>query len=153
MSGVKILFADCDGVLNNQQTFSRQPGESDPIDPAMLDRVKRIIAETGCKIVLSSTWRKFDRSMKKVQSFLPILDITPDMMLSGGASACERGHEIKAWLDKQNFKSNFWVSKYAILDDSNDMLESQIPNFFRTDWMIGLTDEITDRVIKHLNAD
>lgn len=142
----RILFVDVDGVLNNQQTFARNLHETDPIDMAMLERVKRIIAETGCKIVLSSTWRLNDRSLKKVQSFLPILDITPD---KGNSS---RGSEIEDWLTRQSLKSNFWVSRYAILDDSNDMLEGQQPNFFRTDWLIGLTDDIADRVITHLNS-
>lgn len=147
----KILFLDCDGVLNSQQTFSRQYGESDPIDPEMIDRVRRIIAETGCKIVLSSTWRMNDKATRKVNSFIPIMGKTPYIPKLGGSEACERGYEIKSWLNRQALKSDFVVSNYAILDDSNDMLDSQQPNFFKTDWMIGLDDYTTNKVIEFLN--
>lgn len=40
--------------------------------------------------------------------------------------------------------------RYAILDDSSDFLWGQ--HLFRTTWAEGLTDEIADQVIAHLNG-
>lgn len=38
----------------------------------------------------------------------------------------------------------------SILDDDSDMLEEQMPNFFRTSWQEGITEEIAKRVTEHL---
>jgi hypothetical protein len=56
-----------------------------------------------------------------------------------------RGTEIKTWLD-----SHQDVSCYAILDDNTDFLVGQ--PLFKTSWDKGLTEEIAEKVISHLNA-
>jgi hypothetical protein len=134
---MKILFLDCDGVLNSKQTFMSHQRQMDPIDDDMVKRVKSIIKETGCKIVLSSVWRNHEYSKNKVNKKIKIYDVTPN--LSGF-----RGSEIKAWLDKHND-----VTKYAILDDDSDMLPDQ--PLFQTSFETGLTDEIVQKVINYLN--
>lgn len=89
------------------------------------------------------------------------MDVTPYLPLSGGAEMCERGKEIKAWLDKWDEGTlrnapkhtsilNETVTAYAILDDDSDMLPEQMPNFFKTSWATGITEEIADAVEKHL---
>ena len=136
---MKILFLDCDGVLNSQQTFKTTKQRIDPLDDAMVKRVQRIRKETGCKVVLSSVWRKYDASRKKVHRRIRLLDVTPN--LRGEL----RGEEIKAWLD-----AHTGVTRYAILDDDSDMLKGQ--PLFQTTFKEGLTEEITQQVIKYLNA-
>ena len=111
--------------------------------------VDRIIQATGCKVVLSSTWRLFEESRKEVaKQVCEFIDVTP-RLFSGIYAPKERGHEIKQWLDQHPE-----VTRYAILDDNSDMLEEQLPNFFKTEWFGdgGLNQEIADRVIAHLNA-
>lgn len=148
---MKIIFLDIDGVVNCQDTFFRTKDERDNlfcIDPYMALLIGRIIEATDAKIVLSSSWRHHPDGIAVVEKRVwKILDITPTMPRPSGTGVeyCERGKEIKAWLDKHPE-----VTKYAILDDDRDMLPDQ--PFFKTSWKIGLTDEIAAKVIDHLNS-
>lgn len=139
---LKILFLDIDGVVNCSSTRQRHRGFIG-IDPYMALLVGRIsLAVEDLKVVLSSSWRNFgDGGREEVASqVLPIFDITPNL-------GTIRGEEIKAWLD-----AHPEVTKYAILDDDSDMLEEQLPNFFKTTWEEGITTEIAKKVIDHLNS-
>ena len=55
---VKVLFLDIDGVVNNEYT-RRKFGDFITLDPARVALVQRIVRNTGCEIVLSSSWRLF----------------------------------------------------------------------------------------------
>ncbi len=137
---MKVLFLDIDGVVNCQKTFMTDKRQMYPLDKYMAFLVGRIVLETNCKVVLSSAWRNHPDGISAVEdSVVSIIDKTPNNR-SG-----IRGNEIKSWLDKHQE-----VEKYAILDDDSDMLEEQIPNFFKTNWLTGLTDEIAQSVIEHL---
>lgn len=138
---MKILFLDVDGVLNSHKTGGRYA-----LKRACLKRLEKIVKETGCEIVLSSTWRKDEYALKRLKRVLQyrgikIKDTTPILNT-------ERGVEIQAWLVK-NIGSEEKV--FAILDDDSDMLEHQLPHFFQTDGEYGMTDTIAYRVIQHLN--
>lgn len=135
---MKILFLDVDGVLNNGATcFS---GGHWPIDPNCVRILHRIIEATGCQIVLSSSWRHTSQGRAKVRKAVKYIDIT-----DGGTGV--RGKQIRSWL-----QANPEVTKYAILDDDKDMLEEQLPSFFQTSFQKGLTEEIANQVIYHLNS-
>ncbi len=141
---MKILFLDIDGVVNCATTNFKT--DLWPLDRYMAFLVGKILLDTGCQIVLSSTWRHHPEGVAIVEKHIgKVLDITP----RGGEI---RGEQIKAWLDSQSVKSDFFVEKYAILDDDSDMLEEQMPNFFKTSWQTGLTDEIANKVTEHLNV-
>lgn len=142
---MKVLFLDCDGVLNSEANMKQGLFNTIfPVDQYMAFLVGKIQLETDCKVVLSSSWRHHKESVDRIhKQLVPIYDITPD----NPSGVYERGHEIKAWLDNCKYK----VERYAILDDDSDMLPEQLPNFFKTDWKTGLTDEITLKVIDHLN--
>ena len=137
--GLKIIFLDVDGVLNCKETINRYDGFIG-IDPFLVAIFNRIIFATDAKIVLSSTWRlgKFSRDEVR-QRVMDFIDVTPE--LKG-----VRGLEINTWL-----KDHPEVKKYAILDDEGDFLTGQ--PLFQTTWEKGLTDEIANKVIKHLNSD
>lgn len=135
---MKILFLDADGVINCLSNFSRPHQGVYQIDPDMMARVQRIVRETGCKIVLSSSWRMDADGRVAIQKHVKLLDITP---VQGGL----RGGEVRQWL-----RWNPDVTVYAILDDSSDFYGYQ--PLFRTRWDTGLTDEITQQVIDHLNG-
>lgn len=137
---MKILFLDIDGVVNCSKTKQRHRCFMG-IDPVMAFRVGKIVLETDCKIVLSSSWKHFKDGVAEVEKQVhKIYDTTIDLPDK------ERGYEIKEWLDRND------VERYAILDDDSDMLPEQKDNFFKTDWDIGITDEIMNKVIKHLNT-
>ena len=58
---MKVLFLDVDGVLNRCGK-SAQGLEEDKV--ALL---KQIVAATGCRIVLSSTWRKTQHQRERIE--------------------------------------------------------------------------------------
>jgi hypothetical protein len=63
---VRVLFLDIDGVLNKVDTNhcvtpTAQELLPIPIEPDCMTRLNHLIAETGCKIVISSSWRNFAR--------------------------------------------------------------------------------------------
>lgn len=149
---MKVLFLDCDGVINCEGTFQKEHDSWFPTDAYMAFLVGRIEMNTSCKVVLSSSWRHHKDSVEYINKrIVPILDITGDEphddSLPDGSGNMQRGREIKAWLDKHPE-----VTRYAILDDDSDMLPEQLPNFFQTSWKEGLTTEISEKVIKHLNT-
>lgn len=143
----KILFLDIDGVCNNQKTRERQ-GDTKfiGIKPELAERVRRIVRETDCDVVLSSSWRLFPASKEWAEEHVcKFIDQTVDMQKGKVWGVTERGHEIREWLDR-----HVEVERYAILDDNSDFLKGQ--HLFKTTWELGLTDEIADAVIAHLNA-
>jgi hypothetical protein len=132
----KIMFLDIDGVLNSRRTciafdgFPHSFSDSDLVkfDWVAVGLISNLCRETGCKIVLSSTWRYDYTAEQCAEAFdLPIIDITPNLMRG-------RGWEIAEWLEDHPE-----VTTYAIVDDIADMRPSQQQNFVQTDEMLGLT--------------
>ena len=144
---MKVLFLDIDGVCNNRKTRERQGNTKFiGIKPELAERVRRIVKETGCDVVLSSSWRLFPDSAKWAEDHVcKFIDKTID--LQGGAvfGVTDRGYEIKEWLDRHPK-----VTQYAILDDDSHFLPHQW--LFQTTFAEGITDDIADAVINHLNA-
>lgn len=140
----KLLFLDIDGVCNSEQFAIRNPkGGAIGIDayPAFL--VGKIQLDTDCEVVLSSTWRLWEDTRNEVrEKVVQFVDVTPDLR------GRPRGEEIAKWLKDNNAED----AVYAILDDDPDMLDSQLPNFFKTTWDAGLTEDIAKAVTEHLNA-
>jgi hypothetical protein len=66
--GEKILFLDMDGPLRSGRCYFGESliyyGDRDfeRLDPLALDCVKRIVAKTGCKIVMNTTFNKHDEA-------------------------------------------------------------------------------------------
>ncbi len=147
----KILFLDIDGVLNNHDTFKKSLGRHQTnklIDPYMALLLHRIIEATGCEVVLSSSWRHFNKGQPVKEAGIPFIDIT------GDCCSGVRGVEINDWINvtlPYEVRSDPSQFRYAILDDDSDMLLSQKDNFFQTTFEDGLTDDIAKLVIEHLN--
>lgn len=151
---MKILFLDIDGVCNSEESFKKgnsamKGGRENHIDAYMAFLVGKIQLDTDCKVVLSSSWRHHPESVKFInERVVPIHDIT------GHCCTGIRGAEIHQWLQKnvKGFSSTYDGDfRIAILDDDNDMLLWQKDHFFKTSWKTGLTDEIANKVIEHLN--
>jgi hypothetical protein len=166
METKKIIFLDLDGVLN---VYSQGHDEYGSIfHQHLVDNLKRVIDETGAKIVISSTWRFGGlQRMKDMWEFrgLPgeVIDITPDCndLFNEGSfewlDQIERGHEVEYWLNEHPE-----VEQYVIFDDDNDFLIHQRGNFVRTanninhpdcvDIGYGLTNECANRAIRILKS-
>lgn len=138
----KILFLDVDGVLNCINRWKGPHGKD--LDTVCLDNLKSIVANTDCQIVLSSTWRiLIETYTDLVDTFklhnLSIMDKTPQYVGKW------RADDINEWL------ANNPTDKFAILDDDRDAGFGLEEHFFKTSAKEGLTKEIADKVIQHLN--
>ena len=166
----KIIFLDIDGVLNpvhymnaTYKMWKASFGEIKSHDEygqlffyQNCDALKKIIDETGAKIVISNTWRMAGESeMKALWKHRnlagEIIGITPnevDVVNNGIAKFYDevcRGDEIKLWLN-----TNF-TGKYVIIDDTKDMLKEQEPYFVVTNSYCGLTLKDAKKAIEILN--
>lgn len=131
---MKILMLDCDGVLNSQRSaiafegYPMSTNDLNRLDRVAVGLIQKLCEETGCKIVLSSSWRfnkDWDKLGEKLQ--LPIIDRTSVVQM--GSS---RGAEIDEWLKEYS------VEKYAIVDDIDEFTEEQHKYFVQTDPKNGL---------------
>lgn len=134
---MKVLFLDIDGVVNCATTAQRW-GSFIGIDPLMSFTVGKIQLDTGCEIVLSSSWRHTPDGIKEVEKLFNLYSMTP------GSKTGFRGDEINMWL-----KDHPEVTRYAILDDNSDFYPAQM--LFKTSWSTGITDEIAKQVTDYLN--
>lgn len=146
---MKVLFLDIDGVCNSAEYMVRLGKQSfwHDTDPELVKLVRRIITETKCDVVLCSTWRLYPEAREVVKrDVCHFIDVTKDMQRGAKWGVVERGHEVQEWLDRHPA-----VTQYAILDDNSDFLPHQW--LFQTTWDYGITSEIAEAVINHLNAE
>ena len=176
---MKVLFLDIDGVLNSQNWFGymhycikndmynrvmnfvETPDEYTEYKLTMLDdraiaNLNRIVEETGCKIVLSSSWRclwnpkENDKILEalKLKGFkYDFYGMTPRIPQKDFGQ--ERGIEIQTWMDKGS--ENNEIQSFVILDDDNDMLPEQMNNFILVNNQYGLSDIDVFKAIEILN--
>lgn len=144
---MKILFLDIDGVCNSAAYAERRKkGGLLGIDPAPAALVRRIVKETGCNVVLSSTWRLYDKARADVRrDVCSFIDCTRNLQAGSKRGRVLRGEEVAEWLHRHPA-----VKQYAILDDDSDFLPNQW--LFKTTFKEGLTEDIAQAVIDHLNA-
>lgn len=162
---MKIIFLDIDGVLNSEETALAwnkiTPGqgygghfpETKEISvndvkwgETLFKNLRKIVEDTGAKIVISSTWRLHFSLAKFKEMFAlygwqdpPIIDATNNW-------GHIRGDQIQAWLDNHED-----ITHYVILDDASDMLPSQNQFLVQTDYRTGLQIEQEERAIQLLN--
>lgn len=149
---MKVLFLDIDGVLNSRAYVYRMRAKDKKyrlwldVDPIAVELLRRIIKETDCKVVLSSTWRLYKDSRDMVRDkVVRYIDCTADLQRGSKRGIVPRGEEVDLWL-----KQHPEVTHYAILDDDSDFLPNQW--LFKTTFDTGLTEDITQAVIDHLGA-
>jgi len=145
---MRVIFLDIDGVLNSSRTaVAYQQMLQRDLDPVAVRMLHRLVMTCEASIVVSSVWRLGDDWRELVWSCLraagwpveyyrwlrdndyygesPLIDRTD-------RSGPTRGHEIQRWLDDHPE-----VTDYLILDDDNDMLESQQDRFINVDHRVG----------------
>ena len=139
---MNILFLDIDGVLTSMKSQAGPKVEIlwsleeerlvDDFDPDCIDRLKRILKETGASVVISSSWRErftLETLIKHFEGFgvTGIIGMTPVLK-------DHRGKEIQAWLDEHKD-----VDRFVILDDYNDMVHLS-PYLIRIHWKTGIAE-------------
>jgi hypothetical protein len=149
---MKVLFLDIDGVLNCLGDEDGNGGTTEQfqgfigLDSRLIAIYKAMLSRVDVTVVLSSSWRVFPDLLEYLNEHgVYFHDITvwtdPELDLL-------RGHEIQLWLNEYP-----GVSRYAILDDESDhILEHQLPNFFQTSYETGITQEVADRIVAHLTG-
>jgi len=169
---VKIVFLDCDGVINQG---------AGPWLPANVRELNRITDMTGAKIVVHSSWR-YGRDLEEIRDILrrrgatvtgEVLDLCP---VPSGAEkrdsgiivlsdedfarfakglptkwAYERPAAIQAWLDRH---PKIKLTDIVILDDcaADPGMAHLNRRFVRTQGDVGLTKELADRAILMLKG-
>lgn len=129
----KFIFLDIDGVMNSNLFYSERTQDK---------RYNELLKFHPQRLA----WR-FDDNLQEVFTLSGIEQRISDR--TPWSKDRFRGSEIQEWLDKQTEPYG-----YVILDDDNDMLDSQLPYFIQTDWLKwGLSDEDVEQAIHILNAD
>lgn len=171
---VKVLFLDIDGVLNSNEHDKTMPNgkaghapglwEDATQDivrwcPMMLARLRRIVARTDCRIVISSNWRVHYPPAHMVwkwkQMFgvygwtdAPVIGATLKLPQKFGqvlnGEQTFRGEEVRLWI-----KEYGPVPAYVCLDDHENFYPKQ--PLVQTDPDVGLQDEQVERCIEILN--
>lgn len=159
----KILFLDIDGVLNCMMPTPSDECEWVDLDewryglnPQLVARLRFIIANTNCKIVISSSWRHHtnyapyqpDRNWRDVLA--EKLHRTRDEVFAGETgydNEGRRGIEINQWLESHP------IDAYCVVDDEVVDILPYIDNskVVKTDMKYGLTIEDAKRIIDVLN--
>ena len=160
----KIIFLDIDGVLSPQWWNSDKQSDNYGclFDAKAVANFAKIIEKTDAEIVVSSSWKLMGfqalQDMWKDRK-LPgkIIDITPDYMSdellmkedsTNVDYLFERGSEIQGWLLLHGDD----VSRYAIIDDMDDILPEQQSHFVQTDPEVGITNDDVKKVVHLLNT-
>lgn len=144
---MKIIFLDFDGVLNSIEFLATEPHRLNRLDPAAVGRLNAIIARSGAKVVVSSSWR-VKRSVDDLRLLLTdlgfvgeVIDRTPEMAAGFMDPLAMRSREIQAWIDACAEP----IESFVVLDDA--ILEDMAQNHVKTEFSTGLRDEHIDAAL------
>lgn len=156
----QVLFLDIDGVLNCMTPIPSDDHEWVDLDewryglnPQLVARLRFIMSNTNCRIVVSSSWRLHetyapyqpDRNWRDVLA--EMLHRTRDEVFAGQTGHDQmgrRGMEIKQWLSEHPE-----VDAYCVVDDEVVDIVPYVDNsrVVKTDMKYGLTIEDARRII------
>ena len=154
----KVIFLDLDGVLNSRAyDRERDCTKQTYIDETRLPLLKRIVDETGAKIVFSSSWREhWDKNSANCDEDgvyinecfskydLKIFDKTP--VIKGADKSDEISYYLEMYLGE--------IDNYVILDDENfDWTDAMRLHVIKTNAFIGrgLNEEHVRKTVEILN--
>lgn len=162
---MKVLFLDIDGVLNSgryfgvrsKRAYRRERGTrkanlgderfAEMIDPEAVILLNEITKRTGCKFVISSSWRGAWTCVEIVamlgsRGFVgEVIGATPLEVVPPSGFAPARGFEIQTWLDEHPE-----VKAFAIVDDVSDMAHL-LPRLVQTSTADGFQAEHVELVV------
>lgn len=149
---MKVLFLDIDGVLCLYARGVKnwgQSAEDDAFDSGCCRRLKEIVDATGCKLVLSSSWRLEKQDIYTLLRQLAPYGITRDDFLGKTPLGQKRGDEIMTYLQRHPE-----VDTFLAVDDE-DFADNCFPadKLLRTRQESGITPAIRDRAVRILNGE
>ena len=144
---MKVIFLDIDGVvcLHKDKDWDN---EEEIFDAACCRKPQEIVSATGCKLVLSSSWRLFPESIRSMFRQFKAFGITRENFLGRTPLRGERGDEIMAYLKKRP-----QIETFVALDD-----ERFYSRAFPQDRLIltkpesGITENVKNACIRKLNG-
>jgi hypothetical protein len=144
---LKIVFLDFDGVLVTPASSFRRSRTGTVADPDAVQALNYLIAETGARLVITSTWR-LEYSLSELLELLRSWRVQADI-LGVSPSGASRGDEIQEWLDK--FSGPAPVDAFVILDDLTEMgkLSSRL---ISTEFETGLTMDHARQALEFLKT-
>lgn len=159
-SPIKVLFLDIDGVLatwwsyKNQRPGSRNGRRRIPFYQDCVKNLNRIIEETGCKIVMSSTWR-VGQLLEHLQALLKsegvVGELIGDTPILSFDPYARRGKEILTWL---NTNQELNIQSIVILDDEVSSIRDVFPGrFVHTSMVGGLQEMHVQEAVQILNRE
>ncbi len=155
----KQLFLDVDGVLHPFYGTHARESDVTTFHRDCMQRLKRIVEETECEIVLSSSWRNFLNTRNILLANLAEYGMTyqtwiePDVLGSHVSPSAAKFSKIISFVQAHN------PTEWVVLDDEDllgisganrtsimaQLFESR---FIRTDEKTGLTDTDVEAVIR-----
>ncbi len=147
---MNIIFLDICGVLATGaarkeaylRTGKPHSGSESVFDPECMENLLYIVKKTNAKIIISSTWRKYEAELTALFSnfrawglYDYIIDFTPIL-------DTERGEEIKECLKK------YPGANYVIIDD--EWRGQPTDHLVKVKFDTGLTKKLSEEVIKRL---
>lgn len=169
---MKIIFLDCDGVLNSDASLMLD----DALEESLLLNLKEIVDKTQAQIILSSSWRLMFNPLRRLMNRLNNIGLHLSGLTQNGVSTkwlkkqgieptrkyidviddykgneieitTDRGAEITKWLSEHKN-----VESFVILDDDAFDIKKYFPNnFIQTSFKTGLTKEDVKKAIDILN--
>ena len=144
---MKVLFLDIDGVvcLHKDKDWDN---EEEIFDADCCRKLQEIVSATGCKLVLSSSWRLFPESIRSMFRQFKPFGSTRENFLGRTPLRGERGDEIMAYLKKRP-----QIETFVALDD-----ERFYSRAFPQDRLIltrpesGITENVKNACIRKLNG-
>ena len=156
----KLLFLDIDGVLNCTEVADKNPVNDERcygLNPALVANLKKVVASTGCKIVVSSSWRyfkdyePFSKNCEWRKVLAGMLGYDADSLFIGDTPKVSgtRGKQIVQWLSENCEKLHSPV-KICVVDDEISDIVGEISKHVvvKTDYMHGLTESDADSIIE-----
>lgn len=139
-----IIFLDFDGVVetiyweqdeNGVWNFNvHKHGREELNNKQAIGWLNELYRCVPYDIVVSSTWR-IGMSVEELQNLIIRSGFDPNIKVVGSTPVLyrQRGEEIQAWINENNF-----TGKFIIVDDDSDMCHL-LPLLVRTDCQLGFT--------------
>jgi HAD domain in Swiss Army Knife RNA repair proteins len=175
---MKILFLDCDGVLNSKQHFMMCEGlppvpGADTLSDADLFHMKRNVNPNNMwalgyvlgklpdlKVVVSSSWRNH-YALESFRDLFKIFGLDGERIIGKTPQkfSSERAHEIREWLSNNIAvtvaEGGLVRGEWLAVDDHVifDLGDQDKANELLTDGWVGFTMNDAFRAIRHFKAD
>lgn len=147
----RIIFLDFDGVISNDLAKENLRKGIGPFhfreickgctsDPAIIERLRKVVEDLDLEIVVTSTWRHLPEACWKALRWTgwsrpPIIDFTE-------VNGKTRGEQIADWLAaRQKYED---IDAFVVIDD--DLVPEFKDRQVFPDTHIGLTDDDIDRI-------